>query len=146
MNADVDIEYSANSSDALLGCLMLACRAHQMVTTRDALVAGMPLRNGKMTPALFKRAAERVNLSVTTLKRPLNQIRPEFLPVTLLLKDEDACVLTGIEVKTNSARVIYPELGDAEVLVPAQEILSRYTGYCIVTKPKFLFDRRHESL
>lgn len=142
MNADVDMEYSANSSDALLGCLMLACRVHQVVTTRDALVAGMPLRNGKMTPALFKRAAERVNLSVTTLKRPLNQIRPEFLPVTLLLKDEDACVLTGIEVKTNSARVIYPELGDAEVLVPAQEILSRYTGYCIVTKPKFLFDNR----
>ena len=142
MNADVDMEYSANSRDALLGCLMLACRVHQVVTTRDALVAGMPLRNGKMTPALFKRAAERVNLSVTTLKRPLNQIRPEFLPVTLLLKDEDACVLTGIEVKTNSARVIYPELGDAEVLVPAQEILSRYTGYCIVTKPKFLFDNR----
>ena len=142
MNADVDMEYSANSSDALLGCLMLACRLHHVVTTRDALVAGMPLRNGKMTPALFKRAAERVNLSVTTLKRPLNQIRPEFLPVTLLLKDEDACVLTGIEVKTNSARVIYPELGDAEVLVPAQEILSRYTGYCIVTKPKFLFDNR----
>lgn len=142
MNADVDMQYSANSSDALLGCLMLACRVHQVVTTRDALVAGMPLRNGKMTPALFKRAAERVNLSVTTLKRPLNQIRPEFLPVTLLLKDEDACVLTGIEVKTNSARVIYPELGDAEVLVPAQEILSRYTGYCIVTKPKFLFDNR----
>ena len=142
MNADVDMEYSANSSDALLGCLMLACRLHHVVTTRDALVAGMPLRNGKMTPALFRRAAERVNLSVTTLKRPLNQIRPEFLPVTLLLKDEDACVLTGIEVKTNSARVIYPELGDAEVLVPAQEILSRYTGYCIVTKPKFLFDNR----
>jgi ATP-binding cassette subfamily C protein LapB len=121
---------------------MLACRVHQIATTRDALVAGLPLRGGKMTPALFKRAAERINLSVTTLKRPIHQIRAEFLPVTLLLEGDDACVLTGVDAATNRARVIYPELNDVEVQVPAQEILARYTGYCIVTKPKFVFDKR----
>ena len=125
---------------------MLVCRVHQLVTTRDALIAGLPLRNGKMTPALFKRAAERINLSVTTLKRSLNQIRSEFLPVTLLLNGEDACVLTGVDVKSKTARVIYPELGDAEVLVPLDEILARYTGYFIVTKPKFMFDQRSPAV
>ena len=125
---------------------MLACRVHQMVTTPDALIAGLPLRNGKMTPALFKRAAERMNLSVTTLKRPLNQIRGEFLPVTLLLNDDDACLLTGVDTKTHSARVIYPELGDAELVVPLEEILARYTGYFIATKPKFMFDKRSPSI
>ena len=133
-------------NDPLLGCLMLACRVHQMVTTPDALIAGLPLRNGKMTPALFKRAAERMNLSVTTLKRPLNQIRGEFLPVTLLLNDDDACLLTGVDTKTHSARVIYPELGDAELVVPLEEILARYTGYFIATKPKFMFDKRSPSI
>ena len=117
-----------------------------MVTTPDALIAGLPLRNGKMTPALFKRAAERMNLSVTTLKRPLNQIRGEFLPVTLLLNDDDACLLTGVDTKTHSARVIYPELGDAELVVPLEEILARYTGYFIATKPKFMFDKRSPSI
>ena len=133
-------------SDPLLGCLMLACRSHQLVTTPDALIAGLPLRNGKMTPALFKRAAERMNLAVTTLKRPLNQIRGEFLPVTLLLNGDDACLLTGIDAETNSARVIYPELGDAQLVVPMEEILSRYTGYCIACKPKFMFDKRSPSV
>ena len=96
MALDPTTQNQTTISDPLLGCLMLACRVHQVATTPDALTAGLPLRNGKMTPALFKRAAERVNLSVTTLKRPLNQVRAEFLPVTLLLKDDDACVLTEI--------------------------------------------------
>ena len=104
----------AGGYDSLLGCLMLACRANQVATTPDALIAGMPLRNGKMTPAIFKRAAERANLAVTTLKKPLNQIRTEILPVTLLLNDNEACKLARINVKNNSAHVIYPEFGDAD--------------------------------
>ena len=61
----------ASTSDSLLGCLLLACRTHQIATTKDALTAGLPLRNGKMTPALFKRAAERENLVVTILKKTI---------------------------------------------------------------------------
>jgi ATP-binding cassette subfamily C protein LapB len=95
-----------------------------------------------MTPALFKRAAERANLAVSTLKKPFNQIRSEFLPVTLLLEDEEACMLTGVNEETKTASVIYPELGDAEVVVPLDKIMAQYSGYLIVTKPKYVFDKR----
>ncbi len=132
----------AGTNDSLLGCLLLACRAHQIATTKDALIAGLPLRDGKMTPALFKRAAERENLAVTILKKPLNQIRPEFLPVTLLLKNDEACKLVSLDAATQSVRVIYPELGDAEVVVPLADIALQYAGYMIVTKPKYVFDKR----
>ncbi len=132
----------ANASDSLLGCLLLACRTHRVATTKDALIAGLPLRNGKMTPALFKRAAERVNLSVTVLKKPLDQIRGEFLPVTLLLQNDEACKLVSINKAANSACVIYPELGEAEVAVALDEIGKQYTGYIIVTKAKYVFDKR----
>lgn len=135
-------ENQPNASDSLLGCLLLACRTHQVTTTKDALIAGLPLRDGKMTPALFKRAAERANLAVTTLKKPLHQIRTEFLPVILLLKDNEACMLTGIDENTKTASVIYPELGDAEVAVPLDEIVAQYSGYLIVAKPKYVFDKR----
>jgi len=135
-----------NVNDSLLGCLLLACRTHQVATTKDALTSGLPLRNGKITPALFKRAAERANLTVTTLKKPLNQIRTEYLPVTLLLKNDEACTLTAVDVKSNIASVIYPELGDAEVAVPLDEIAAQYAGYMIVTKPKYVFDKRAPSV
>lgn len=131
-----------NMNDSLLGCLLLACRTHQIATTRDALTAGLPLRDGRMTPALFKRAAERANLNVTTLKKPLNQIRAEFLPVTLLLNNDEACMLTGVDRQARIASVIYPELGDAEVAVPLDDLLTQYVGYMIVTKPKYVFDKR----
>ncbi len=136
------LQQEDSSGDSLLGCLLLACRSHQVATTKDALVAGLPLKNGKMTPALFKRAAERANLTVTILKKPINQIRSAFLPVTLLLHNDEACKLVSIDAKANQARVIYPELGDAEVLVSFDEIAAEYAGYYIVTKPKYVFDKR----
>lgn len=139
-------QQTAGSNDSLLGCLLLACRTHQIATTRDALIAGLPLRNGKMTPALFKRAAERANLVVTILKRPLHQIRIEFLPVTLLLNNDEACKLVSVDRVNNNVRVIYPELGDSEVVVPLSEIAVRYTGYIIVTKSKYVFDKRAPSV
>ncbi|HSF70805.1 MAG TPA: ABC transporter transmembrane domain-containing protein, partial [Methylotenera sp.] len=121
---------------------MLACRANQVATTRDALTAGLPLRHGKMTPALFKRAAERANLTVTNHKKPLNQIRTEILPVTLLLSNDEACKLARIDKKTNTAYVIYPEFGDSEVAVPLVDLAKQYAGYFITTKPKYIFDKR----
>jgi ATP-binding cassette, subfamily C, bacterial LapB len=136
------IENQTNVNDSLLGCLLLACRTHQIATTRDALSAGLPLRNGKITPALFKRAAERANLAVTILRKPLNQIRAEFLPVTLLLNNDEACMLTGFDTQAKIASVIYPELGDAEVAVPLDDLMTQYAGYMIVAKPKYVFDKR----
>jgi ATP-binding cassette, subfamily C, bacterial LapB len=128
--------------DSLLGCLMLACRSHQIATTQDAVIAGLPLKHGKMTPALFKRAAERLNLSVTILKKPLLDIRAEYLPVTLLLSQDEACKLSRLDVAANLAWVIFPELGDAETSIPIPELEAKYAGYFIVVKPKFVFDRR----
>jgi ATP-binding cassette subfamily C protein LapB len=143
---DIDMsklaELPAGGFDTLLGCLILASRASGVPTTKDTLIAGLPLRNSKMTPALFKRAAERINLSVTTVKKPLQQIRPDVMPLTLLLKHDEACLLVNIDKRTDTAYVIYPEMGDAEVAVPIEELAARYSGYFIVTKPKYTFDKR----
>ena len=143
-NIDLDllIEQQGGLTDTLLGCLLLACRAHGIATTRDALIAGLPLRNGKLTPALFKRAANRVNLSVTIVKKPIHEIQARFLPVTLLLINDEACKLACINNVNHMASVIYPELNDAEVSVLLIELEQQYSGYFIVTKPKFAFDKR----
>ena len=142
---DVDqpiLTTNLHAKDSLLGCLMLVCRVHHIATTPDALAAGLPLKNGKLSPALFARAAERENFSVTTLQRPLKEIRAEFLPVTLLLNNDEACLLTAINPQINQAKVIYPELNDAEVTVSLDALIAQYTGFCLVCKPKFLFDKR----
>ncbi len=128
--------------DTLLDSLVLICRIQNVITSKDALISGLPLRDGRVTPALVKRSAERVNLAVTILKKPLDKIRPEFLPAILLLKDEEACVLTKLDFNENKASVIFPELGDAEISIAINELEMRCSGYYIVAKPKFSFDQR----
>lgn len=128
--------------DTLLDSLLLICRIQGVATSRDALISGLPIRDGKMTPALLKRSAERVNLAVTVLRKPLEKIRSEFLPAILLLKDEEACVVTKLDISANQAYVIFPELGEAEISISINELELRYSGYYIVAKAKFSFDQR----
>jgi len=137
---------SDGTGDSLLDSLALICRLYGVATSKDALVSGLPLRNGKMTPALVKRSADRVNLAVTILKKPLNEIRPEFLPAILLLKDEEGCVITRLDPARNEAGVIFPELGEAEVVMPLGELAERSLGYVIVAKLKYVFDQRAPSI
>ncbi|WP_047548569.1 type I secretion system permease/ATPase [Methylotenera sp. G11] len=137
---------SDGTGDSLLDSLALICRLYGVATSKDALVSGLPLRDGKMTPALVKRSADRVNLAVTILKKPLNEIRPEFLPAILLLKDEEGCVITRLDPARNEAGVIFPELGEAEVVMPLGELAERSLGYVIVAKLKYVFDQRAPSI
>jgi ATP-binding cassette subfamily C protein LapB len=143
-----DVSQLANEDvvDTLLESLLLVCRLHGVATSRDALVAGLPLRDGKMTPALVKRSASRVHLATTILKKSLDKTRQEFLPAILLLKDDEACVITNINLEAKLVGVIYPELGDAEVSVPLEDLMARSAGYFIVAKLRFTFDQRAPSV
>lgn len=133
---------SSEVADSLLDSLVLICRIQGIATSKDALISGLPLRDGKMTPSLLKRSAERANLAITILKQPLGDARQEFLPAILLLKDEEACVLTKLDLKNNQAGVIFPELGEAEIFLPINELENRCSGYLIVAKAKYTFDQR----
>lgn len=146
MSTEDLIRIDSGVVDSLLDSLVLVCRIQGVATSKDALISGLPLRDGKMTPALLKRSAERVNLAVTILKKSLDKIRPEFLPGILLLKDEEACVVTKLDANANQVSVIFPELGDAEILMPLDELESRFSGYIIVAKAKYMFDQRAPSV
>ena len=62
-------------SDTLLESLWILCRINGIAITRDALSAGLPLKDGKLTPALFKRAADRAHLVSRVLKKPLQSLQ-----------------------------------------------------------------------
>lgn len=129
-------------ADTLLESLWVLCRINGIAISKDALSAGLPLNEGRLTPALFKRAADRAHLASNVLKKPLEALRKEFLPAILLLKQDEACLLLGWDASNKFARVVFPELGDAEVRMPVEELAERYSGYVIIAKPKFTFDSR----
>ena len=79
--------------DALAECLALLTHYYQHPFSTETLVSGLPLENGKLTPELFVRAAARADLSARVMRRPLDEISPNTLPVVLLLKDQQACIV-----------------------------------------------------
>ena len=128
--------------DPLLECLLALTRMHAVPATADALTAGLPLVDRKLTPSLFGRAAKRAGLVTRIVRRRLDQIDEALLPVVLVLNGQDACLLLGWDPAREQARVLLPELGQAEATLTRSELEARYGGEVILSRPQFRFDRR----
>ncbi|WP_077003285.1 type I secretion system permease/ATPase [Variovorax sp. KK3] len=127
--------------DALLDCLVEICRLHGHNATRASLAAGLPLGpEGRLTLELAERAAARAGM-VTKLERATAAaVDRAALPAILLLKDNKACVLLGRE--EGMVRVLLPETGQGAVMLSAEEVARRSTGYVLHVHPHFRFDER----
>jgi ATP-binding cassette, subfamily C, bacterial LapB len=128
--------------DPLLSSLIEIARFHGRGMTPEGLLAGLPLQEGRLTPALLRRAAARAGLASRISRRPLDAIREELLPAILLLKDNDSCLLLGMNEDRTRARVVFPEAGQGESEIELERLQSLYTGYCIFVRPRFRFDTR----
>ena len=128
--------------DPLLDCLVELTRIHGRPATRAALVTGLPLEGGLLTPSLFARAAARAGLSAKLVRRSLSNIDQLLLPAVLMLKGEEACVLLGWDEFGDNARLLFPETGQGTVLVGRDELAARYAGVAIFARPHFRFDKR----
>ncbi|GGX90338.1 ABC transporter [Litchfieldella qijiaojingensis] len=129
-------------SDELLECLLVVAHAHDHAASGDALVAGLPLEEGRLTPGVFARAAARAGLTARHVHSRLVQLNPALFPVVLLLEPARACVLVSMDVKARQAQVIFPELGEAVVEIGLDELQGRFRGQAIYVRPKFRFDTR----
>ncbi|OZA13444.1 MAG: type I secretion system permease/ATPase, partial [Hydrogenophilales bacterium 17-62-8] len=132
----------AGTSDALLECLIAVVHAHGGTLSRQAAIDGLPLVNHRLTPSLFQRAAKRAGFSSKLIQKPLDELNPALFPAVLLLNNEEACILLGWQDEGRTARLIFPELGEAEALLPRDELAARYAGHTILARPEFRFDAR----
>ncbi len=128
--------------DPLLDCLVELTRIHGRPNTRAALVSGLPLEKGLLTPSLFARAASRAGLSAKVLRRSLERIDDLLLPAVLLLHNDEACVLMGWDESGQTARLLFPESGQGSVMLSREALSERYLGIAIFARPHFRFDIR----
>lgn len=133
---------SSRPHDPLLECLFLLARMHGVPQSRETLSAGLPLVDHKLTPSLFGRAAKRAGIASKVMQRELAGIESALLPVVLLLKGDEACLLVGWSDDGKTARVLFPELGEASATIPREDLAARYAGVAIFARPEFRFDRR----
>ena len=69
--------------DSLLHSLCYVSRYYGQINSPEALINGLPLQDGKLTPFLFSRAAERAGLVAKENQGELLSIPQLILPVVL---------------------------------------------------------------
>ena len=122
------------AEDSLLQSLLILCRHHRRDVHPDALISGLPLAQGRLTPAVFERAARRAQFSSSLVRKPVEALNRALFPAILLLQGDRACVISRIE--ENDAVLLYADLPDAEVRLPLTELQQQYSGYALYARPE----------
>ncbi|MFB1075707.1 type I secretion system permease/ATPase [Vibrio diabolicus] len=128
--------------DPLLNSLIYVSRYYGLANSPEALVNGLPLSDGKLTPFLLPRAAERAGLVAKENRAELENISSLILPAILVLKGGDSCVLNSINAETREAEVTTLESGMVPISIPLEDLLEQYTGRYFLVKKQFRFDER----
>ncbi len=128
--------------DPLLNSLIYVSRYFGLANSPEALVNGLPLSDGKLTPFLFPRAAERAGLIAKESQADLEAISSLILPVILILKEGEACVLNSINHDSLEVEITNLENGMVPIVVPLSELKEQYIGRYFLIKKQFQYDER----
>ncbi len=119
--------------DPLLRCLIALICFHDRSASQHELTSGLPLHQGRLTPDLAVRAAERAGYVASIVKRPLSQLNPLVFPAILLLEHGGACVVhsrlgrRGFEIYDPDTQTISK--------VSLKQLGQVYAGGAILVKP-----------
>ncbi len=127
--------------DPLLDSVIAIAKIFGITTTLEALSAGLPLEGNRITPELLPRAAGRAGLTAKLARRSLAALRPGLLPVVLLLKENQACLLLE-RLPNGDARVRFPENGESSDILTQEELESLFAGIVCFIRPVYKFDPR----
>lgn len=147
----------AKTTDPLLECLVIMTKLYHRPFTAQALTAGLPVEEGRSTPELFSlhhsksnfsRAAAHAGFTSKLIRHTIADISPLVLPCILVLKGQNACILSEIDFENNQCKVIYPELPDSAEWKSIEELNEHYLGFTFLLKPQRAKDRafKHMSL
>lgn len=121
-------------ADPLLNCLIAVTAHHDRSASSDVITAGLPLVEGRLTPALCVQAAERAGYSAKIVKRPIRKLSNMILPAILLLKDQESCVI--IRRDGSGKFKMYDPITEKIRHTTAAELNEEYTGFAILLKPE----------
>ena len=136
--------------DSLLNILLLFCEIYHQSKSAQYVSEGLPVDPSGTTPlfsldkakGLFSRAASRAGLSSSLIERPLDKISPLQLPVILLLKDQQACILDSFSDDQQQAKIILPAQEANEQWVDTEVLMSQYLGFSFLLKKKYAYDNK----
>ncbi len=132
--------------DPLLLCLITLTKIDKRPASAEALIEGLPfdpkddrkrLFSLKSSNANFSRAAGRAGFKSTLQKRPLKAIPSLVLPSILILRDDNACVLTEIDKENGKAIIIIPSIDESPMEISIKKLEEEYLGFVFFLKRQY---------
>jgi ATP-binding cassette subfamily C protein LapB len=132
--------------DPLTDSLLYLAAHHGRALTRDALLSGLPLVEGRLNAQLYDRAAKRAGLEAEPIRRRLADIPAMVMPVVLILKQQTTAILLKLDTDARTATVLDPSAqGAPRREVRLAELEAEYSGYCFFVRPAAAADPRATS-
>jgi len=132
-----DTPQLSSHEDPLLLALLSICKLLHSPHSAESLTSGLPLVDGKLTHALFIRAAKRAGFSSSLIKRPIQEISNLVLPAALLLHDNKTCILVAKDDEQCTILLTETESGEKSISLEALE--QEYTGLAFFIQPEHNF-------
>lgn len=133
---------AASQPDLLVESLLFLASHHGRSVSRDALLAGLPLVNGRLTASLVERAGQRAGLDIKPEKRAINQIPALVLPALLIMKDGTALILTRILEDGKVFELVEPGTTFSPQVHTIQSVARNYSGFMFLARPEPTADER----
>lgn len=130
--------------DSLMASLMYMMRHYRKLHSAESLTAGLPLKDGKLSPFIFVRAARRGSLQAKVLDRKLNKISPYVLPAVALTKEGEAVIITFMDEE--QIHVYFPKEKKLREFSRHSDFEDIYSGSIILVRPATLFELTSESM
>lgn len=125
---------SARHDDPLALALSWLTKFHGRERSAHSLVAGLPAHE-RLGPDLAIRALQDAGFNAGLLQRRISAIHPMLMPVVLLLKTGDACVLVGRSESGDSYDVVMPGPRPQQLKATEAELATAYTGVALAATP-----------
>lgn len=132
--------------DPIMQCLMYLARQYGLANSADAIRAGLPLADGKLTEPLLPKAAERAGLTSQQTQYELAQLPESVLPALLMLNDGSACIALAFDQSRQRLLLVEPETDMGQRWVTISEWQDQYRGDLFLFKRQFQHDQRSADL
>lgn len=128
--------------DPLADALLFLAAHHGRALSREALLAGLPILDGRLPAALFERAAAKAGLEGSAVKRRLSEIPALVLPAVLSMRDGSTRILLAIDQDAKTASIIDPSSNAPAQSRPLAALAAEYLGFAFLIRPASAADPR----
>jgi len=133
-------------SDPLTDAFLFLAAHHGRALTRDALLAGLPILDGRLSLDLLERAALRAGLEIELIERAIADIPALVLPAVLFKQDGTTRILLKVDSRARSAIIKDPSADSASERIQFGPLSSGYTGFALLVRPATVVDPRADAV